>query len=213
MRASFIIASVVFFTTQVAKSQDIYRGTVTDSVTRQPIAFVTVSLQDGKTGTSTDIEGNFSLKVPASYDGYVAFSHVSYQGRIVPLAILRDNPIIFLLPAASVLREFEVTATKEENPAFRIIRGAVAHRKENDPASLKSYEYISYNKFLSTLSAPVEPNDSLIKKIKSKDSVKVKKETGKILKLDSIAKTTHFFLSESVTQTQKINPDNEKETL
>jgi hypothetical protein len=213
MRALLITALVAFFTVHTAKGQDIFSGMVTDSISRQPIAFVNVSLQDGKTGTSTDIEGNFSLKIPVGYDGSVVFSHVSYQRRIVPLSFLRTNSFIVLLPSTAVLHEIEVTATKEENPAFRIIRQAVAHRKENDPSNLKSYEYISYNKFLSTLSAPSQSNDSLIKKIKSKDSIKIKKETSKILKLDSIAKTTHFFLSESVTQTQKINPDKEKETL
>lgn len=213
MRAFFFTALVVFFTTHVAKSQDVFHGTVIDSISKQPIAFVSISLQDGKTGTATDIEGNFSLRIPAGYVGSVVFSHVSYRRRVVSLSFLRENSSLFLFPSATVLQEFAVTATKAENPAFRIIRQAVAHKKDNDPDNLKSYEYISYNKFLSTLSAPSQSNDSLIKKIKSKDSVKIKKEKKKILTLDSLAQTTHFFLSESVTQTQKINPDKEKEKL
>lgn len=213
MRATLLTAFVVFITSYAAKSQDTFRGTVIDSISRQPIAFVNVVLQDGKTGTSTDIEGNFSLKIPAEYTGSIVFSHVSYQTRSVSLLFLEKNPVISLLPSATVLQEIAVTATKEENPAFRIIRQAIAHKKENNPDHLKSYEYISYNKFLTTLSAPSQPTDSLIKKIKSKDSVKIKKERKKITTFDSLAKTSHFFLSESVTQTQKINPDKEKEKL
>ncbi|MGC4023361.1 MAG: DUF5686 family protein [Cyclobacteriaceae bacterium] len=106
-----------------------------------------------------------------------------------------------------------ITATKEENPAFRIIRQAIAHKKDHDPDQLQSYEYVSYNKFLVTLSEPTKPLDSILKKMKSKDTIKLAKNKKNIIKFDSLSKTTHFFLSESVTEKQKINPDKEKEKL
>lgn len=57
------------------------------------------------------------------------------------------------------------------------------------------------------------PYDSILKRIKSKDSLRQAKARKTFTSFDSLLKTSHFFLSESVTQKQKINPDKEKEKL
>jgi len=189
-----------------AYGQQTLHGKIIDSLTNQPIAFAYITLSDNRTGTSTDIEGKFSLVLPENYSGLIYFSHVSYQKKILPLSSLKRTSTISLLAIATELQEVAVIATREENPAFRIIRQAIAHKKDHDPDRLKSYEYISYNKFLATLSEPKKPLDSILKKMKSKDTVKLLKNKKALIKFDSLAKTTHFFLSESVTEKQKINP-------
>ena len=208
----FFLALIGILFSSFSFAQSI-RGIVIDSVGRQPIAFASVTLEDGRTGTSTDIEGTFNLAIPANYPGAIYLSHVSYQKRIVSLSYLKTHSIISLIPSSTLLQEVAVTATKEENPAFRIIRQAIAHKKDHDPDHLKSYEYISYNKFLVTMSGSRLPYDSILARIKKKDSVKQAKARKNFTTFDSLLKTTHFFLSESVTEKQKINPDKEKEKL
>ncbi len=211
----------IFFLTLAAASifsftsaQTIIRGKLTDSLTRQPIAFANLTLEDGRSGTTTEIEGNFSLSIPQGYQGLVYLSHVSYQSRPVTLAYLQNNFAISMQPGSTQLREVEVIASKQENPAFAIIREAIAHKETNDPRSLKSYELISYNKFLITVSEPTKRADSIINRLKIKaDTSQLKKNQKELLKLDSLVKTTHLFMSESVTEKQVINPDKEKEKL
>src|ERR1041385_4825242 len=81
------------------------RGTVIDSLTRQPVAFANITLEDGRTGATAEIEGKFSLSVPASYTGAIYLSHVTYQRRIVPLTYFNNHTTIALLPSTNVLQE------------------------------------------------------------------------------------------------------------
>ena len=213
VRVLFIFILMIRMATHDALCQRSLQGTLIDSVSRSPVAFANVTLKDGRTGTSTDIEGNYSLTIPPGYSGDIYLSHVSYQKRIVSLSYFKTHSVISLIPSSTLLQEVAVTVTKEENPAFRIIRQAVAHKRDHDPDNLKSYKYISYNKFLVTMSGSSLPYDSILARIKKKDSVKQAKARKTFTTFDSLLKTTHFFLSESVTEKQKINPDKEKEKL
>ncbi len=206
-----IIGSILYST---AVGQVTLRGRMMDSVSLQPIAFANLSLEDGRTGTTTEIEGNFTLTIPSGYSGNIYISHVSYQKRILPLSYFQQHSEILLQPSASQLHEVDIVASRLENPAFAIIRKAVEHKKENDPSNLKSYEYISYNKFLITMSESSKRMDSIINELKNRpDSVQLKKGQKNLLKFDSLVNTTHFFLSESITEKQVINPDKVKEKL
>ncbi|HEV8515994.1 MAG TPA: DUF5686 family protein [Cyclobacteriaceae bacterium] len=196
------------------KGQHIIQGKLIDSLTRQPIAFANLSLEDGRTGTTTEIEGNFTLTIPSDYTGSIYISHVSYQKQILPLSYFQSYVEILLQPSATHLQEVGIVASRLENPAFAIIRKAVDHRKDNDPSNLTSYQYISYNKFLVTMSGSSKRVDSIINALKSRpDTVKLKKKQKQLLLFDSLVNTTHFFLSESITEKEVINPDKQKEKL
>ena len=209
---SLSFTGVFLFT--CAAAQVTISGRIMDSVTLQPVAFANLSLEDGRTGTTTEIEGNFSLAIPSGYTGNIDISHVSYQKRILPLFYFQTHSDIFLQPAATQLQEVGIVASRLENPAFAIIRKAVDRKRENDPANLRSYQYISYSKFLITMSESSKKTDSLIQTLRARtDTVKLKRGQKRLLTFDSIANTTHFFLSESITEKQVINPDKEKEKL
>ncbi|MGC4023362.1 MAG: carboxypeptidase-like regulatory domain-containing protein [Cyclobacteriaceae bacterium] len=64
-----------------SSSQTLTRGIVVDSLTRQPIAFASIVLDDNRTGTSSDIEGKFSFTIPKDYAGSITLSHISYQKK------------------------------------------------------------------------------------------------------------------------------------
>lgn len=208
---SLSFVGIFFFT--CASSQITLRGSVIDSTSLQPIAFAYLTLSDERTGTSTDIEGNFSLTTPDQYYVLIHISHVGYQSKDVSLSYLKNHPTIALLPTATLLQEVAVTASKEENPAFRIIRQALAHRRDHDPDQLRSYQYISYNKFLVTASAPLKSLDTLAPTRRQYGLFNPGKAQRNFERLDLVLKTSHLFLSESVTEKQKINPDKEKEKL
>jgi hypothetical protein len=211
-KALSTVAALFIFS--YSASQSTLHGRLIDSLSRQPVAFANLTLEDGRSGTTTEIEGNYSLSIPQGYHGLVYISHVSYQKRVVTVPFLQDNAVVFLQPGSTQLREVEVVASALENPAFAIVRQAIAHKRDNDPRYLKSYQFISYNKFMITMSEPSVKGDSLVQRLRAKaDTAKLKKGQKEIIRLDSLAKTTHFFLSESVTDKQVINPDKDKEKL
>ncbi|HEY9044991.1 MAG TPA: DUF5686 family protein, partial [Ohtaekwangia sp.] len=193
-------------------AQTAISGRVIDSLTQQPIAFVSVTLEGGRHGTNTDIEGNFKLSIPSGYSGYVYLSHVSYQKIRLLLSAFRNRPIIALRQNSTLLSE--LTVLSGENPAFKIIRKAIEHRKENDPRNLKSYSYTSYSKFLVTPSEPDRKTDSLVYAWQHRpDSVKLTKDQKDILQFNNLAETSNLFLSESVSEKKVLNPGQSKEKL
>lgn len=189
-------------------------GTLADSTSRQPIPFANLTLADGRSGCTTDIDGAFSLTVPAGYTGVVYLSHISYQHRAVTVDYLKQHATIFLRPSSTELRELTITTERGENPAFRIIRQAIAHKREHEPSRLASYRYTSYNKLLITFTSPQQPNDSIEARIsKIKDTTRRAKAHRRFNTFDSLLGKTHFFMSESVTQKEVSNPGREKEKL
>ncbi len=185
-------------------------GRVLDSLTLEPIAFVNIALEDGMHGGTTDIEGNFRIQVPPGYSGYFLVSHVSYNR--MKLRLKPTNNLIYLMPASNVLRE--MTFVAEENPAWAIIRKAIAQKPKHNPANLASYRYISYNKFVITTSEPDTKTDSTVVALQHRpDSVRLTRKERSTLRFDSLAERSNLFLSESVTEKKVINPSKQKETL
>ncbi|HEY9004861.1 MAG TPA: DUF5686 family protein, partial [Ohtaekwangia sp.] len=194
------------------RAQSVISGKVIDSLTQQPIAFVSVTLQDGRHGTNSDIEGNFKLSIPAGYTGAVFLSHVSYQKATLPLSAFHQKITIVLKQNSTLLSE--LTVLSGENPAFKIIRQAIEHRKENDPKNLKSYSYTSYSKFLVTPSEPDRKTDSLLYVWQHQpDSVKLTKDQKDIMQFNKLAEMSNLFLSESVSEKKVMNPGQSKEKL
>ncbi len=193
------IASVVlFFVGFVSSFGQPIQGKLLDSIKSEPIAFANITLEDGIRGTTSDIEGNFSLKAPFNYQGDILISHVSYQKVKIPSNYFRNHKLVLLKPSVTVLKEFTFVA--EENPAFRIIRNTIANRDKHNPDNLKTYQYISYNKFLITGDNAPPRIDSLVQRLSEKERSKLSEKQKNLLTFDSLLKTAHLFLSESVTE-------------
>jgi subtilisin-like proprotein convertase family protein len=186
-------------------------GRVIDSLKREPIAFANLVLSDGMRGTTTDIEGNFKLVLPMGYSQEITISHIGYQKVTIPISYFLATKIIRMKPSNLILNEVVVKAG--ENPAFRIIRRAIESREKHDPDNLDSYQYISYNKFIVTADEPSKQIDSLTKIFSQKKRDSLTENQQNLVSYDSLLKTAHLFMSESVTQKQVINPNREKETL
>lgn len=60
-------------------------GTVTDAVDRSSLPGVNILIKGTKRGTSSDIDGNFNLKVPSLSDTLV-FSFIGYESKEVPIS-------------------------------------------------------------------------------------------------------------------------------
>lgn len=117
-------------------------GRIIDAKSKDQLAFVPVNIAGTNTGTVADIDGRFSLTVPA-LPTRLRFSYVGYE--TLEMEVGNDAPLfVQLVQRNTELREVVVRA--EDNPAHRIIRRAYANRKETDGMRYRSYRYTSYSK-------------------------------------------------------------------
>jgi hypothetical protein len=180
-------------------------GVVKNVATNKPIAFANLKIPNSRSGTSTDIDGKFVLRTPDNYTGNIIISHVSYDRLIVNSNDLGKMEVgILLNPKTTNLKELVFLA--DENPAHRIIRMAVANRKQHDPNRLSSYQYKSYSKQLVKLDGDSQYADSILYALNQTDTLQLTQENSEILEIDSLVKRQHFFLSESVTEKKYLSP-------
>ncbi len=139
--------------------QNLIEGRVVDRETGEPLVFVNIIYNERGTGTTTGIDGTFSIRV----DGIPPFLRLSYIGY-EPVTVYPDemdftSPVLLTMIKTSY--EFdELKIVPGINPAHRIIENAFRNRRLNNPEMLPSFSYTSYNKLFFTL-----VHDSLVSRI------------------------------------------------
>jgi len=94
----------------------IVTGTVVDPTTNETLVGVNITIEGTSTGTTTDIDGNYSLNLPAENTAYnLLFTYIGYEGKKVEgILAAKSNPLrlnVTLKTAAAELQEVIVTAT------------------------------------------------------------------------------------------------------
>lgn len=195
-------------TTKIS-AQTLIQGMVTDSLTGKPLAFVSLAVKNTKLGTLTDMDGKFTLNVPAPTS--LLISYVGYRSKEINWVGLKKSDLgnLKITMAQSFNTTAELTVLSGANPANRIIRLASTNRRKNNPDKLASYSYRSHNKFYVT-TAP----DSLRKKLGSSSASPISKEEAtQAFKMDSLSKTMYFFMNESLTEHKFKSPYQHNETV
>lgn len=83
MRKTVLLIFFFFGLLTISKAQEItVSGTITDAADKKPIPFATVAVQGTTNGTSTDVDGKYTIKNLSSVDTLV-FSFVGYQTKKV----------------------------------------------------------------------------------------------------------------------------------
>ena len=140
----FLFLGLFFLIASGSFAQYTLKGKVIDAETGDPIAFASVFLKGKTSGTTTDFEGNYFFKTSSIGDSL----SVSYLGYTTQSKVLTQNPeqtLNFQLwPVAFELGTFVFEAG--ENPAFEVIRQAVAKRDEYDKRKLDAYQTKNYTK-------------------------------------------------------------------
>ncbi|KOS06022.1 hypothetical protein AM493_08210 [Flavobacterium akiainvivens] len=107
------------------------KGTVKDAQ-GEPISFASVVIKNTYTGTTANDEGTYELpiKQPGSYT--LVFQSIGYKTKEVALN-LKEFPhtLNVTLEDESYKMDELVISAKSEDPAYKIMREAIARRKEN----------------------------------------------------------------------------------
>ena len=137
-----------------AKAQNYtIKGTVTDSITGEPLPYVAVLLKGTTIGATTDLDGVFTLSssskvrtLQISYLGYTTKERTFVPGKT-------HNMKIQIVPTSVNLSEVVIKPKKEkykkkDNPAVIFIKNAIARRESNDPHNHDFYRYDQYEKMV-----------------------------------------------------------------
>lgn len=128
----------------VSFSQTIVKGKVTDAGSGDPIPFANIIFKGTTIGTTTDFDGNYTVRASVPVDSIVA-SYLGYQTRTKSVEQGKTQQINFQLDEI-VTNLQEVVFDAGENPAFAIMRNVVRNKNENDKRKLSAYEYDTYTK-------------------------------------------------------------------
>lgn len=125
MRKLFLILMTLMACTWGLQAQTrTYHGTVVDAANNEPLIGATVLPIGGGQGTATDIDGNFTLSVPASVKS-IKVSYVGYQEKTLPLT---DKMTVYLQSTSTSLDDVVViaygTGTKESLTGSVAVVGA-----------------------------------------------------------------------------------------
>jgi len=109
-----------------------------------PIPFANIIFKGTTDGTTTDFEGNFSVKTSTGEDSLVV-SYMGYATRTKKVQSGVTQVINFQLEEVATSLQ-EVVVTAGENPAYEILRNVVKNKSVNDKRRLTAYEYDTYTK-------------------------------------------------------------------
>ena len=141
-----LLACVLIFSQEALAQKTKVSGVVTNATTGETMPFVNMLFQNSKIGTTTDLDGKYSIETYYEVDSLMA----SFVGMKTITYKVKDDilqTINFEMEASSVeLEAAVVVATKEENPAHPIIRNVLRNKNVNDREKLDAYEYEIYNK-------------------------------------------------------------------
>ncbi len=131
---------------RMARAQEATKimGMVRDAFTGDTMPFVSVYFKNTQIGTTTGFDGHYSLESRKATDTLVA-SYIGYNTMSLPVQVNRFQVIdIQMVPEKYELSG--VIIHPRENPAEVILRKIIAHKPDNDPDKVESFQCQAYTK-------------------------------------------------------------------
>ncbi|MCX6257909.1 MAG: DUF5686 family protein [Bacteroidia bacterium] len=203
---------ILLFSCNFVSAQNfVISGKVFDAETKEPLAFVNIIYNNQNQGTTTGINGEFSIKTSAPVS-FLKFSYVGYEQQTIGISPADNGRKLTIKLKGKIIDIAEVTVFPGENPAHRIIRKVLENRDLNNPEKMTSFSYTSYNKMIFTTNIDsLKSSDTTI--TLTDDSIKNRKSDSSLIKVKKFLKRQNFFLIESVSERQYLYPDRNKETV
>ena len=127
-------------------------GIVKDSITGEPLGFVSVYFEGSTIGAMTDDNGAFALQNDKGYNK-LAIASLGYDTKTLDLKTGQKNDglMIALRPTAFEISEVVVKPKKEkytrkDNPAVELIKKVIEHKNDNRIESKDEYQTEVYEK-------------------------------------------------------------------
>jgi hypothetical protein len=143
---------LLFFTSEAFAQ---LKGTVTDSITGEPLSYVSVYYEGTNTGGTTDANGMYRIETRADRNK-VTFSAVGYITKVVTIGRETNALNVRLIPSDILLDEVVVKPQKEkysrkDNPAVEFMRKVIARKSSKRLEENDYYRYDKYEKMKMSL--------------------------------------------------------------
>ena len=172
------------------------RGIVTDSLTKEPLLYVTVQYEGKGVGAITNGKGEYTVETRRGWDE-LTFSAIGYVTKRIKLKPGQRVLNVQLATDDIMLAEVVVKPKKEKysrknNPAVEFMRKVIDRKKKLKLEEKDYYQYRKYEKMKMSLNdiTPEKMEKGLYKKFAFfKDQVEVSPKTGKNILPISIKET------------------------
>jgi len=177
------------------------QGVVTDSLTNEPIPYLSVFYEGKGVGSITDNDGNYKVETRKGWNK-LTFSAVGYVTKVVNIIPgVTKNLNVRMRPDDIMLDEVVVKPKREKysrknNPAVELMKKVIAHKKNNKLSENDYYhDYYQYNKYQKiTMSlndvTPEMLEKGMYKKMPFlKDQIELCEETNKFILPISVDET------------------------
>lgn len=147
LRNGFALLAALFCAAgSMLAQKTIISGGVYDAKTKEPLPFVNIAFKGSKVGTTSGLEGQYSIETYYATDSLAA-SFMGYLPQAKKVRLDVSQEINFYLEEGSVsLGEVVVSAKDAENPAHVILKNIIQNKPINNREKLDAYEYETYNK-------------------------------------------------------------------
>lgn len=141
------IGLIIFLlSTSLFSQQIVVSGKVTDAQTNLPLSFANIRVTSTTLGTSSNIDGNYELKIPNQRYKLIA-SFIGYYSDTLEISSSVIKQEINFALHQTKLDLPEIVVNPGVNPALEIIRKAIDKKKIRN-SELKAYEVEAYTKGL-----------------------------------------------------------------
>ena len=173
------------------------QGVVTDSLTNEPIPYLSVFYEGKGVGSITDNDGNYKVETRKGWNK-LTFSAVGYVTKVVNIIPgVTKNLNVRMRPDDIMLDEVVVKPKREKysrknNPAVELMKKVIAHKKNNKLSENDYYQYNQYQKITMSLNdvTPEMLEKGMYKKMPFlKDQIELCEETNKFILPISVDET------------------------
>ena len=173
------------------------QGVVTDSLTNDPIPYLSVFYEGKGVGSITDNDGHYKVETRKGWNK-LTFSAVGYVTKVVNIIPgVTKNLNVRMRPDDIMLDEVVVKPkrgkdSRKNNPAVELMKKVIAHKNNNKLGENDYYQYNKYQKITMSLNdvTPEMLEKGMYKKMPFlKDQIELCEETNKFILPISVDET------------------------
>lgn len=173
------------------------RGVITDSLTNEPLPYISVYYEGKGVGGISDNDGAYKISTHAGWNK-LTFSAVGYTTKVVPIIPGVTKELNVKLVSSDIqLQEVVIKPEREKysrknNPAVELMRKVIEHKSDRTLEEHDFYQYRKYQKITMSLNdvTPEMLDKGIYKKMPFlKDQIEVSEETNKLILPISVQET------------------------
>jgi len=186
------------------------RGVITDSLTNEPLMYISVFYEGKGVGTISNTKGEYTVETRRGWNE-LTFSAIGYETKVIKIEPGTRTLNVKLNPADIMLSEVVVKPQRERysrknNPAVDFMRKVIEHKSQQKLEENDYYQYDKYQKMKTSLNdVTLEGLDKgMFKRMPfMKDQVEISPESGKLILPLSIQETAAEVIYRKSPKNQK----------